>query len=499
MPRTLKTVSRNPDPSARPESLSVISTLRQEKSLALWLVLLTVVYSFLSCIRQWRFQTGGVDLGVFDQIVWEYSRFQMPSSSFLGLHNALGDHFNPVLALISPLYWIFPGPEILFFLQSFAVTLSAVAVFRFTRRKLGRKPAYFWTVAYTLFWGIQRAMACDFHPDLLALPLTAFAVDFIDSEDWTPAFLCLALLLTVKEDSGILIFFFGVYLMILRRWKPGIICLGLGAAGFYLLALVLVPYLAGSAGYPHWAYTELGSSPGEGLRAALHDPFLVFKVAFSNSEKITTLVCGYMACSLMIFLSPLFVLTLPLYAERMLSNFEHHYSMAYYYSAAIAPIIYMGGVDGLYRLSQFLKSPARARKTILAVSLGTLILNAAVTPIFPLRDLLRVKFYRFKPEEIMGPRVLALIPPEASVMAQDTIAAHLAHRKDIYVAGLNRLNWDCDYFVACKDFYRWPLDGFEPVEAMIQADLAKGYRKIFDEGDWIVLQKGGEVPSPPRN
>lgn len=467
----------------------ILATLRQERPLIILMGLVTFIYSLLSMIRHWRFQTGGVDLGVFDQIVWEYSRFQIPSSSLLGLSNALGDHFNPILALIAPLYWVFPGPEILFVLQSFAVAFSAVAVFRFAGRRLERRAAYGWTLAYAVFWGIQAAMGCDFHPDLLALPMIAFGLDYLDQEDWTRAFLCLGLLLTVKEDFTLLIVFFGIFLLVRRQWGRGLFLVGSGLVLFYLLVLVLVPYLAGSQDYPHWVYTELGKTSSESVRAVLRDPFLVLKVAFNNPEKMATVACGLAACGFMILFSPVFILLLPLYAERLLSGFEHQYSMGYHYSAALAPLLFMGGVDGLFRLSRFLGDPVKRRKTVLGVSAVILVLNLATIPIFSLRDLTRWKFYCFSPGERMGNQVLALIPPDASVIAQNTIAAHLAHRLNIELIGQATCEKDCDYFVACDGLSTWPLPDFESIQACVKERLDRGYFKVFEGGGWILLKR----------
>ena len=146
------------------EKRGLFSTLRQERPLLWLMALVTLIYTFLSCVRQWRFLTGGWDLGVFDQMVWQLSRFQLPNSSLLPHDLRLGGHFSPVLALAAPFYWIFKTPEILFFLQSSAVALSAGAVFLFAQKRLGRTPAYLWTIAYAWFWGLQAALGEDFHP-----------------------------------------------------------------------------------------------------------------------------------------------------------------------------------------------------------------------------------------------------------------------------------------------------------------------------------------------
>ncbi len=454
---------------------------------------MTAVYTLLSCVRQWRFQTGGFDLGIHDQVIWEYSRFLHPTSTLMGFDNALGDHFDPILMLLGPLYWFLPGPEALFLAQSLAVAIGGLAVFRFARRRLGRTPAYQWTAAYLVFWGIQSGLSYDFHDLLLAVPFIAFAIDFIDLKRWGWAFFCLVMLLFVKEDLGLLVAFFGVYLLVLGEWKKGSAIFFVGVVGFLLEMTVVLPYLASPRSYNHWVYPDLGRSLGESIGTILRHPLLVPKVLFSDPQKIVTMFCSFLACGFLTFLSPVGLLTIPLLAERMLSNAGNLYSMGYHYSATIAPVLMMGGVDGLYRLA--MREKGRSGKLVPIASLVVLVLNLATVPIFPLRDLFRAKFYRSNPVVETAPKALALVPPDAKVLAQDTIVPHLSHRKSIYMMAKSELGMDCDYFIACRDLPAWPFDGFDPIEGSARQRMSHGYQKIFDENGWIVLKKaGGQDP-----
>ena len=52
------------------------------------------VYILYGMFRHWSFHSS-YDLAIFDQMVWQLARFDMPSSSIKGLANAFGDHFHP--------------------------------------------------------------------------------------------------------------------------------------------------------------------------------------------------------------------------------------------------------------------------------------------------------------------------------------------------------------------------------------------------------------------
>ncbi len=475
------------------EEPGFFSTLSRERPL-IWLSgLVLFVYSFLALFRHYRFQTAGIDLGFYDQIIWNISQGRTPFSSLMGPANAFGDHFDPILALIAPLYWVFPGAGLLLVIQPFLAALSAVPVFMFAKRRLGRLPAYLWTAAYVVFWGFQSAIAADFHPDLFAAAFIAFAIEFIDRRKWTGAFICLGLCLLEKEDMGLLLFFFGVYLLFLRQWKKGAACMALGMAGFFITVMFLLPYLGQTTRYPKTFFSHLGNSNWEYVQTVLSHPLLVVKLCFSNTEKIMTMACSYLACCGMIFFSPLLVLTFPIFLERMLSNYEHHWSMGYYYSVTLAPILFMGGLDGIFRLSRN-RGLAAKKKLVRAVSAMVLVLGLVSVPIFPLRDLMRAKFYRHQPWVKEGYQALALIPADAKVIAQDTIIPHLSHRREIYLLDGGNCSTDCDYLVACRKLNSWPSENYGPIQDCVRQMLNHGYTSVFEDPDWVLLKKTTSQP-----
>src|SRR5438093_9898911 len=71
----------------------------------------------LSVFRHDRFASNGVDLGIFDQLVWGYSRGQIVPNTVRGFQNLLGDHFHPILVLLGPFYWIWEDVRMLLLLQ----------------------------------------------------------------------------------------------------------------------------------------------------------------------------------------------------------------------------------------------------------------------------------------------------------------------------------------------------------------------------------------------
>src|SRR5258706_6470611 len=96
--------------------------------LVVWICVLSVLYATLSIVRHNHFQSGGFDLGLYDQEVWQYSRFLWPYNS-VKERFILGDHLTLTLPLVAPLFWIWNDVRMLLILQAVAVSMSAYAVY----------------------------------------------------------------------------------------------------------------------------------------------------------------------------------------------------------------------------------------------------------------------------------------------------------------------------------------------------------------------------------
>jgi len=145
---------------------------RREPWLLALIAVVAVLDALVAILQHVHFETG-LDLSLADQAVWNYSHFHAPISSILG-KDILGDHFSPLVAILTPLYWIWSDPRTLLIAQSALVGASVVPVFLFASDRLGRRAAYAVAVAYACYWPTQVGVAFDFHelafsPLLIAL------------------------------------------------------------------------------------------------------------------------------------------------------------------------------------------------------------------------------------------------------------------------------------------------------------------------------------------
>jgi len=450
-------------------------------------LLVAVIYAAYSCLRHWHFGSSGFDLGIFDQAIWHYSRFEAPQGTIRIIPNLLGDHFHPILTLLAPLYWIWSSPYALLIFQAFCFASAVLPIWLFSKKRLGSVPAYLIAISYALFWGVQNAIAFDFHEIALAVPLIAWSIYFIDQKKWRWFFGAILLLLLVKEDQALLVVFFGIYLLTQKQYWRGLVTALSGTIWFLLATKVFIPYFAGNAGYTYWTYTQFGPDLASSLRSVITNPVHVFEVLFSSTTKLATGWRLFYPFALFSFFSPLLILTIPLILERFLSNVPHFWLQVFHYSATISPVLAMSAADGLSRLSRFVKIDRFRRQLTLVLSLLILGLNVRLLPKLPLWRLTDPGFYRPSISDIAGREALRFIPKESSVLAQDGIIPHLSQRANIYT--LQEGAPLADYIITSSSVSPWPYKDEAEINLALTRALSSDYEQIFSKDGWTVLKK----------
>ena len=107
---------------------------RLAKLLVVWVIGLGVAYATLSILRHNHFQSGGFDLGIYDQAVWQYAKFLKPYNTIKASH-IWGDHLTLTLPLLAPLFWLWDDVRILLIFQAFWLAFSSLAVFKLAQHR----------------------------------------------------------------------------------------------------------------------------------------------------------------------------------------------------------------------------------------------------------------------------------------------------------------------------------------------------------------------------
>ncbi|MEU8248019.1 DUF2079 domain-containing protein [Nonomuraea sp. NPDC048916] len=450
-----------------------------------------LAYSVLSLTRFAGFRAGAYDLVIFDQAVRSYSRFELPVAIVKGVHNdfgpgfaILGDHWSPILALLAPLYWIFDGPQTLLVAQAVLMAAAAVPLWVFTRRALGSPGvAHVVAVAYTLSWPVAETVAFDFHEAAFAPLLTAVLLERWQAGRRGHVVLAALALLCVKEDMGLLVAGFGLFLLTQRGGRATGGAFVAGGLGFsWLASQVLIPLFGGRSDY-YWAYGALGPDLPAAARTALTDPLTVIAQLGTPPVKLVTLALLLGLTLLAALGSPLFVMAVPLLAERMLaSSFPNWWLPEYHYNAFVVVVVFAAGVDCVRRARA--KAPWLTRTW----AAGVLVFAVATVPFFSLAALADPDSYRRDGRERAAAAAVAVVPDGVLVEAANNLAPALSGRSTV-------LLWDrtprwAPWVVAEVGRRTFPFENLAEQRERVRTLIANGYRVTFERDGYLVLTSG---------
>lgn len=228
------------------------------------LVLYTIVFSWLMVSVHDGFRTPAVDLGKFDQAIWNTAHGR-PYQITLGEESVLQSHFSPALALLAPLFWVCPDIRLLLVLQALSVAAAGFLVYWYYRAKqpwLGLG-VY---AAYLMHPAVHQVTLVGFNRLTLAIVLTSFVLYCLLKQRHGWMMLGLVISLLCREDMAFTWVAIGLYVAFLQRSpKIGIPLSVGGVAYLVLIPFAVLPALSGSTGYGHAQvnFSYLGSTVGE--------------------------------------------------------------------------------------------------------------------------------------------------------------------------------------------------------------------------------------------
>ncbi|MBT2390927.1 DUF2079 domain-containing protein [Streptomyces sp. ISL-1] len=409
-----------PEPGGRPTARFPAGLLPWS-----WAAAFFLLYATVSVRRHTLLRTTGYDLGIFEQAVRAYSQLRAPVVPLRGEQfNLLGDHFHPALAVLAPLYRLWPSPVCLLLAQSALLALAAVPLVRWALRVLGRRSAHVVALGYGLSWGTASAAAFDFHEVALAVPLIAFALEALGRRRWGPAVAWAAPLVLVKEDLGLTLAALGCYVAWKGPRRLGIVAAVAGLLASAVEIKLLLPAFNPAGGYAHG-----------GLLAESAHSSLLSTIAFAPLDalrpdiKAMTVILVFAPSALLALRSPLALLALPTLAWRMLSQNGFHWGTSFHYSAVLMPVVFAGLIDSL-RQWRGTDHPLATRQ--IRASLATVLaVTAVMLPSFPLAQLAQRATWRTTQHVEAARSLLDRIPDGATVAASNRLAPQLTSRCEV--------------------------------------------------------------------
>jgi uncharacterized membrane protein len=386
-----------------------------------------IVFSAAAVLRHRAFESGRFDLGNMTQAVW--STAQGDVLSVTDVHgeqiSRLGAHFDPILAALAPLWWLWPSPELLLVVQAFALASGALPVHWLARKHLGdglRAAAL--AFVYLAYAPVQWLALSDFHAVALATPLLLFAWWHLDEDRlWAFALLAGAAMAT-KEHVGLAVALMGVWYAVRRRRAGVAIAIAAGAVALASVYLV-VPHFAVEGSSAFAGRYDSPSLDGRDLRylSQLLFPLLFLPLA-----------------------APLAALAAaPELGLNLVSSTVTQTSVKSHYAAVAVPALLAATVFGTARLA-----PRLAYAALAASAAGMILLG----------PLGRVEL-RADAHDGAARRALERIPADAPVSATNGLGAHLSARERIFsFPVLREATW-----VAVDERHLTFLDSLKPDRA----------------------------------
>lgn len=377
------------------------------------------LYTYYSLQQMKHWVTPSWDLAIFTQMAQAYSHFSVPIVPIKGPDfNLWGDHFHPILVLLGPVYALFPSPTTLLVVQNALVAFASFAIVRFTQRAfaLGQKaelaatgtaepaqnakPAKYQGViptitglllgaGFALSFGVQQAIAAQFHEVAFAVPLLAMSLGYLVlasrvSGTERARYLAYACwwslpIAFVKEDMGITVAAIGLIIFIRTGWLSTAVDILMprlsagtpapmrtrmqqlysswartpavaestmvmiwGVFWSVVAIYVILPYFNSGGNFDY--------ADKVNFSAALGDPFGSVLQMLSNNTKLATLGLLLITGAILWVISPLAAIALPTLAWRLLSTMESYWASTWHYSLVLMPVVFLALLDAVLRV-----------------------------------------------------------------------------------------------------------------------------------------------------
>lgn len=422
------------DVSTSTPRVDVVSAVRAHIwALTVWTALTAWAVGLFAIMRDHyvHYRLARFDLGNMVQAVWSTTQgrpLDMTDGASGEQVSRLAFHVDPILALLAPLWIVFPTPLMLVAVQVVAIALGALPVFWLARKHSGsERVAALLALAYLAYPWTAWAGVDVFHPISLSLPLLLYAVWFLDSDRLVPFAVVSVLAAASGELVGLTIAALGLWYAFGRgrRW-PGLATAAAGIGWSLIAVLVVVPAFAGGDSPYYGAYANVGGSPTGLLKLSFTEPMTIVAEVTRRGDLA---YLGLLIVPLIgaFALAPgLAAVALPQVSLNLLAGFAATTDVRAHYTAPVLACLFAATAVGVDRLRP--RSSGRVAATLLAICAATTLMLGP----WPLGSIGKPKWWgvhETAEEVAVRDAAIALVPRGAPVSASNTLGAHLADRR----------------------------------------------------------------------
>jgi uncharacterized membrane protein len=332
--------------------------------------------TWASYARWANFEYRTFDLAYYIQALWQliHWRFEVSVQDV----PLLGNHVEPIVFLIAPLFLVFRHPLVFIVVQNAALASMGPVAFDIGQRLgLERKSALLLATALLMTPATGFIALHEFHPEALTAPFLLLMLQARLRGSVRGHWLWLIAVLACKENMALLVAAYCAVHIILERKRPFaqlrawyLWPLALSVAWFLICTKLITPALnSGSIDYLA-LYDRLGSSAGDILFKAISEPHRIL-TSLSQSLKgnlLWGLLFPFLALPL---LRPRWLLiATPILLQHLLSWRSSEWMIFFHYAAPLLPLFWIALAESVVALKGWKTVPFPLRRSIPLLVLG---------------------------------------------------------------------------------------------------------------------------------
>lgn len=447
------------------ESLyQILKNYQIETVLILSVLTYTATFSYFTCLKHYTFSSYAWDLGVFNQVLHDTLFEGKPFYYTTDLYfNSSGSyfaiHFSPILILLLPIYYLFPGILTLLRIKALLLASAAIPLYLLSNVFLkDKKISLYISLIYLLYPGLQGANWFDFQQQIF-LPLLLFATLYLFmKERWGLYTLTLLLTLMIFELSFAIVIVSLVCLQIyakprelleqIKEFKPNKVHITILTTLFGVVYYFIVKlFMTGYSINPLFRQQYLASSVFHIIQYSGNTILLPIYIMTHLDDVIQAL--SYDPVLKLLYIVFLFgpLLFLPLttrsivpllllFSPFLLSNYQAYYMIGSHYSLYLIVPIFVTLI--LVYTHHFEGEKHRLAKKMLMI---TMLFAILLSPLSPVSNAINAKtpILWYPPSTSVNDRVNELhiliekVPESASILTQNHIFPHFSDRINAYV------------------------------------------------------------------
>jgi hypothetical protein len=253
----------------------------------------------------------------------------------------------------------------------------------------------------------------------------------------------LILCLMVKEDFSVTFLMFGLYIMAFKpkgfERRQGAFIASVAVIWMLLVLYLFYPAMTHGMPYPFVdrRYPWLGDSPQSAARILLTQPWVVVPHLLQTPKLLFLLRLLAPLLFVPLLGWPVFGLAVPVLAYLMLSNYEPQWSVQSYYNPPLLPVLFFAFIVALDTIRRWMTKrlgwPAsRVEIGMAVVTLVSVGVGYYIDAPGPGSRNFRAERFSVTPRVEAADRIMAQVPPDASLSTVWPLVPHLSERRRIY-------------------------------------------------------------------